>query len=83
VLIRFKNEDYGTELGFTYDKSETKLSVFRYFGKPTLLGIKEKYFKKYQKVIKRLEEGSSIREIAAIYSISPTTVQKVKSTYMA
>jgi DNA invertase Pin-like site-specific DNA recombinase len=42
---------------------------------------KEKFLQKYGKVIKKLEEGYSIREVAGKYSMSPTTVMKVKQTH--
>jgi DNA invertase Pin-like site-specific DNA recombinase len=80
-LARMESENLSYRIKSGLEERKRKgYAVGRQFGSTE---SKEKYLKKYQKVIKRLEEGSSIREIAAIYSISPTTVQKVKSTYMA
>ncbi len=44
---------------------------------------KEKFLQKHKSIIKQLEKGESIRYIANKLSMSPTTVQKVKSIYMA
>ena len=39
----------------------------------------ESFFKKHNEVIKNLKKGTSIRDVAKICNVSPSTVQKVKN----
>lgn len=39
----------------------------------------ESFFKKYNEVVKNLKKGTSIRDVAKICNVSPSTVQKVKN----
>ena len=80
-LARMESETLSYRIKSGLEERKRKgFAIGRQFGSTE---SKDKYLQKYQKVIKKLEEGGSIREVANKFSMSPTTVQKVKTTCMA
>ena len=47
--------------------------------KPNSIESVESFLKKHNEVVKNLKKGTSIRDVAKICSVSPSTVQKVKN----